>query len=158
MKAWRFNRYGGPDVLSLVPVGAAILVPMAHDRIQYMIVATTMLAREAVGGDNAYRAMRAVLRTAAATRTVSARSTVQVSALASGRCPRCRGGRDGGRLRGLAGDASRARADMPDLSAPGGGSGVQEPAHRSAWGMSIVRTSRTPTPGAGTLTPHPPRS
>jgi O-acetyl-ADP-ribose deacetylase (regulator of RNase III) len=49
-----------------LPVGAAILVPVAHERIQYMIAASTMLMPEAVDGDNAYRAMRAILRIAAA--------------------------------------------------------------------------------------------
>jgi O-acetyl-ADP-ribose deacetylase (regulator of RNase III) len=48
-----------------LPLGAALLVPTHHPRIPYLIVATTMLMPEAVDQDHAYRAMRAVLRTAA---------------------------------------------------------------------------------------------
>jgi O-acetyl-ADP-ribose deacetylase (regulator of RNase III) len=47
------------------PIGAAVLVSVVHERIQYVVAATTMLSPEAVSADNAYRAMRAVLRLAA---------------------------------------------------------------------------------------------
>lgn len=48
-----------------LPLGAAVLVPVSHPRIECVIAATTMLMPEAVDSDNAYRAMRAVLRVAA---------------------------------------------------------------------------------------------
>lgn len=49
----------------LLPLGAAVIVPVSHERIEYLIAATTMLMPEAVDSTNAYRAMRAVLRLAA---------------------------------------------------------------------------------------------
>jgi len=49
----------------LLPLGAAVIVPVSHERIEYVIAATTMLTPEAVDSSNAYRAMRAVLRLAA---------------------------------------------------------------------------------------------
>lgn len=48
-----------------LPVGASLVVQTSHARIPYLIVAPTMLGPEAVGSDNSYRAMRAVLRIAA---------------------------------------------------------------------------------------------
>lgn len=49
-----------------LPIGATIVAITAHERIPYVIVAPTMLMPEDVSADNSYRAMRAVLRTAAA--------------------------------------------------------------------------------------------
>jgi O-acetyl-ADP-ribose deacetylase (regulator of RNase III) len=48
-----------------LPLGAAVMVPVKHDRIEYVIAATTMLSPETVSSENAYRAMRAILRLAA---------------------------------------------------------------------------------------------
>jgi O-acetyl-ADP-ribose deacetylase (regulator of RNase III) len=50
----------------LLPLGAAVIVPVSHARIEYLIAATTTPMPEAVDSDSAYRAMRAVLRIAAA--------------------------------------------------------------------------------------------
>lgn len=47
-----------------LPVGGAVLVPVSHARIEYVLAAATMLAPEAVDAQNAYRALRAVLRIA----------------------------------------------------------------------------------------------
>jgi O-acetyl-ADP-ribose deacetylase (regulator of RNase III) len=52
-----------------LPVGAAVLVAVSHARIEYVIAAPTMLMPERVESDNAYRAMRAMLRVAAAAPT-----------------------------------------------------------------------------------------
>jgi len=49
-----------------LPLGAALIVPVTHARIRQVIVATTMISPEAVDAQNAYRAMHAILRTAAA--------------------------------------------------------------------------------------------
>jgi len=49
-----------------LPIGASLVVPTGNARIPYMIVAPTMLAPEAIESQNCYRAMRAVLRVAAA--------------------------------------------------------------------------------------------
>jgi O-acetyl-ADP-ribose deacetylase (regulator of RNase III) len=49
-----------------LPLGAAVLVPVSHDRIEYLIAATTMRTPEPVDRDHAYRAMRAILRIAKA--------------------------------------------------------------------------------------------
>ena len=48
------------------PLGAAILVPVAHEHVQYIIAASTTLMPEAVDSDSAYRATRPILRIAAA--------------------------------------------------------------------------------------------
>jgi O-acetyl-ADP-ribose deacetylase (regulator of RNase III) len=48
-----------------LPVGAAEIVATGHDRIQYVILAPTMLMPEHVPAAHAYRALRAVLRVAA---------------------------------------------------------------------------------------------
>jgi O-acetyl-ADP-ribose deacetylase (regulator of RNase III) len=47
-----------------LPIGASLVVRTGNERIPYMIVAPTMLAPEAIDGQNCYRAMRAVLRIA----------------------------------------------------------------------------------------------
>jgi len=49
-----------------LPVGAALVVRTGHGRVPYLIVAPTMTMPEAVGSDNSYRALRAVLRLAGA--------------------------------------------------------------------------------------------
>jgi O-acetyl-ADP-ribose deacetylase (regulator of RNase III) len=49
-----------------LPIGASVVVRTGNERIPYMIVAPTMLAPEAIDSQNCYRAMRAVLRIAAA--------------------------------------------------------------------------------------------
>lgn len=49
-----------------LPLGAALLVAVQHARIQYVLATTTTPFVEAVTSDNAYRAMRALLRVAAA--------------------------------------------------------------------------------------------
>jgi O-acetyl-ADP-ribose deacetylase (regulator of RNase III) len=49
-----------------LPVGASLIVPTTHPRIRYVVVAPTMLMPEHVEAQNAYRAMRAVLRLARA--------------------------------------------------------------------------------------------
>ena len=49
-----------------LPIGAAVIVPVTHDRIDYVIAATTMVGPEAVEADHAYRALRAALRVASA--------------------------------------------------------------------------------------------
>jgi O-acetyl-ADP-ribose deacetylase (regulator of RNase III) len=49
-----------------LPVGASMVIPTGHTRIPYLIVAPTMLMPEAVVSLNCYRAMRALLRVAAA--------------------------------------------------------------------------------------------
>lgn len=49
-----------------LPIGAALIVAVAHARIRHVIAATTMISPEAVDAQNAYRAMHAVLRTARA--------------------------------------------------------------------------------------------
>ena len=45
-----------------LPVGASVIVATGHERIRYVIVAPTMMSPEWVEPQNAYRAMRAVLR------------------------------------------------------------------------------------------------
>jgi O-acetyl-ADP-ribose deacetylase (regulator of RNase III) len=49
-----------------LPIGASLVVQTGNARIPHMIVAPTMLAPEAIDSQNCYRAMRAVLRIAAA--------------------------------------------------------------------------------------------
>jgi O-acetyl-ADP-ribose deacetylase (regulator of RNase III) len=49
-----------------LPIGASLVVSTGNERIPHMIVATTMLSPEAIDRQNCYRAMRAVLRIAAA--------------------------------------------------------------------------------------------
>lgn len=49
-----------------LPVGASLIVRTGHPAIPYLIVAATMLNPEMIDSDNSYRAMRAVLRAAAA--------------------------------------------------------------------------------------------
>jgi O-acetyl-ADP-ribose deacetylase (regulator of RNase III) len=49
-----------------LPIGASLVVQTGNERIPHMIVAPTMLAPEAIDSLNCYRAMRAVLRIAAA--------------------------------------------------------------------------------------------
>lgn len=73
-----FHRYFGEDVEKRVreaigrrvegylPIGASLVVPTGSKHIPYMIVAPTMLAPEAIGSENCYRALRAVLRVATA--------------------------------------------------------------------------------------------
>jgi O-acetyl-ADP-ribose deacetylase (regulator of RNase III) len=51
-----------------LPIGAAVIVAVAHARIKYVIAAPTMLMPEAVEANNAYRALRAALRVARAHR------------------------------------------------------------------------------------------
>jgi O-acetyl-ADP-ribose deacetylase (regulator of RNase III) len=45
-----------------LPVGASLTVTTGHPRVPYLIVAPTMPMPERVESDNAYRAMRAILR------------------------------------------------------------------------------------------------
>jgi O-acetyl-ADP-ribose deacetylase (regulator of RNase III) len=47
-----------------LPIGASVVIKTGHSRIPFMILAPTMTVPEAVSADNAYRAMRAVLRLA----------------------------------------------------------------------------------------------
>jgi O-acetyl-ADP-ribose deacetylase (regulator of RNase III) len=47
-----------------LPLGASIVLPTGHPRISHVIVVPTMLSPEHVEAQNAYRAMRAVLRVA----------------------------------------------------------------------------------------------
>jgi O-acetyl-ADP-ribose deacetylase (regulator of RNase III) len=49
----------------LLPVGASLIVSTGHERIRYLIVAPTMVIPEWVSSENCYRAMRALLRSAA---------------------------------------------------------------------------------------------
>jgi O-acetyl-ADP-ribose deacetylase (regulator of RNase III) len=49
-----------------LPVGAAVIVPVEHAQIEFVIAAATMLMPEMVDADNAYRALRAVLCVASA--------------------------------------------------------------------------------------------
>jgi O-acetyl-ADP-ribose deacetylase (regulator of RNase III) len=49
-----------------LPVGASLVVRTGNARVPFLLVAPTMLAPERVGRENCYRAMRAVLRVAAA--------------------------------------------------------------------------------------------
>ncbi|HWB61334.1 MAG TPA: macro domain-containing protein [Chthoniobacteraceae bacterium] len=58
-----------PD--KLLPVGAALFVPTAHERIPWLCVAPTMETPEAVESRNCYRALWAVLRTATAARVTT---------------------------------------------------------------------------------------
>ena len=48
-----------------LPIGASEIVETGHPRIPYLLLAPTMTGPEFVTADNAYRAMRAVLRLAA---------------------------------------------------------------------------------------------
>lgn len=45
-----------------LPIGAALAVPTGHARVQYLIVAPTMMMPEHVPASNAYRALRAALK------------------------------------------------------------------------------------------------
>lgn len=47
-----------------LPVGASLVVQTGHSKIPYLIVAPTMESPEFVPSENAYRAMRAILRVA----------------------------------------------------------------------------------------------
>lgn len=49
-----------------LPVGASLVVPTGQARVPYLLVAPTMLAPEQIDREGCYRAMRAVLRVAAA--------------------------------------------------------------------------------------------
>jgi O-acetyl-ADP-ribose deacetylase (regulator of RNase III) len=72
----RFQAFFGPqlerDVRDAIlrrpeghlPVGASLVIATRHARIPYLIVAPTMLMPEHVAAQNAYRALRAVLRLA----------------------------------------------------------------------------------------------
>ena len=55
------------DILpgKILPVGAGVLVSTKHDKVPYLILAPTMEEPAEIPEDHAYRAMRAVLRTAA---------------------------------------------------------------------------------------------
>lgn len=53
-----------------LPIGASLVVDTKNERIPHMIVAPTMLAHEAIDSQNCYRAMRAILRVAAANEAV----------------------------------------------------------------------------------------
>ena len=47
-----------------LPIGASVAIETGHARVPYLIVAPTMLSPEFVEAQNAYRAMRAILRVA----------------------------------------------------------------------------------------------
>jgi O-acetyl-ADP-ribose deacetylase (regulator of RNase III) len=49
-----------------LPIGAAVIVAVEHQRIEYVIATATMSMPEQVDSRNAYRAMRAMLRLAGA--------------------------------------------------------------------------------------------
>lgn len=53
-----------------LPVGASLVVATGHQRIPYLVLAPTMLMPEHVPAENAYRAMRAVLRIAGTQREI----------------------------------------------------------------------------------------